>query len=132
MRFPTGLRALNHRDFRLFISGQLISLVGTWMQRVAQSWLVLELTNSPFKLGLISALQSVPMLCFAFVAGAIADRLPKRRVLIGTQTALMGQAFVLAVLVWSGHVQYWHVAVLATCYGLAFTLDMPTRQSFIV
>jgi len=132
MRFPTGLRALNHRDYRLFFSGQLISLIGTWMQSVAQAWLVLELTNSPFKLGLISALQSAPMLCLAFVAGAIADRLPKRRVLIGTQTALMGQAFVLAVLVWSGYARYWHVALLATCYGLAFTLDMPTRQSFVV
>ena len=132
MPFPTGLRALNHRDYRLFFSGQLISLIGTWMQRVAQSWLVLELTNSAFKLGLVSALQSAPMLCLAFVAGAIADRLPKRRVLIGTQTALMGQAFVLAVLVWSGYAQYWHVALLATCYGLANTLDMPTRQSFVV
>ena len=132
MPFPTGLRALNHRDYRLFFSGQLISLIGTWMQRVAQSWLVLELTNSPFKLGLVTALQSAPMLCLAFVAGAIADRLPKRRVLIGTQTALMAQAFVLAVLVWSGYAQYWHVALLATCYGLANTLDMPTRQSFVV
>jgi MFS family permease len=132
MPFPTGLRALNHRDYRLFFSGQLISLIGTWMQRVAQSWLVLEITNSPFKLGLVSALQSAPMLCLAFVAGAIADRLPKRRVLIGTQTALMAQAFVLAVLVWSGYAQYWHVALLATCYGLANTLDMPTRQSFVV
>ena len=73
MRFPTGLRALTHRDFRLFFSGQLISLIGTWAQRVAQSWLVLELTNSPFKLGLISALQSASMLCLAFVAGVIAD-----------------------------------------------------------
>ncbi len=132
MRFPAGLRALNHRDYRLFFSGQLISLVGTWMQRVAQSWLVLELTDSPFKLGLVSALQSAPMLCLAFVAGAIADRLPKRRVLIGTQAALMIQALALAVLVWSGYAQYWHVAVLATCYGLANTLDMPTRQSFVV
>jgi len=132
MQFPVGLRALKHRDYRLFFSGQLVSLVGTWMQRVAQSWLVLELTDSPFKLGLINALQSAPMLCLAFVAGAVADRLPKRRVLIGTQTALMVQALVLAVLVWSGAVQYWHVAVLATCYGLANTLDMPTRQSFVV
>ncbi len=132
MRFPTGLRALNHRDFRLFFSGQFISLIGTWMQSVAQAWLVLELTNSAFKLGLISALQTAPMLCLAFVAGAIADRLPKRRVLVGTQSALMGQALLLAVLVWAGVVQYWHVALLATCYGLAFTLDMPTRQAFVV
>jgi MFS family permease len=132
MRFPTGLRALNHHDYRLFFSGQLVSLIGSWTQRVAQSWLVLELTNSPFKLGLISALQSAPIFCLALVAGAIADRLPKRRVLIGTQIALMVQAFMLAILSWLGHVQYWHVAVLATCYGLAATLDMPTRQSFVV
>ena len=132
MRFPAGLRALNHRDFRLFISGQLISQIGTWMQSVAQSWLVLELTNSPFRLGLISALQYGPMLCLSFVAGAIADRLPKRRVIVATQTALMCQAFVLAFLAWTGHVRYWHVAILATCYGLANTLDMPTRQSFVV
>lgn len=132
MRFPAGLRALDHRDFRLFIGGQLISLIGTWMQSVAQSWLVLELTNSPFKLGLIGTLQFGPMLCFSFIAGAIADRLPKRRVIIGTQTALMCQAFALALLAWLGHVRYWHVAILAGCYGLANTLDMPARQSFIV
>ena len=132
MRFPAGLRALNHRDFRLFISGQLISLIGTWMQSVAQSWLVLELPNSAFKLGLIGTLQFGPMLCFSILAGAIADRLPKRRVILATQTALMLQAFVLSALAWTGHVQYWHVAVLAVCYGLATTLDMPTRQSFIV
>ena len=132
VRFPAALRALRHRDFRLFISGQLISQIGTWMQSVAQSWLVLELTNSAFKLGVIAALQYGPMLFFSFVAGAIADRLPKRRVIIATQTALMCQAFVLALLAWTGQVRYWHVAILATCYGLATTLDMPTRQSFVV
>ena len=132
MRLPAGLRALHHRDFRLFISGQLVSLIGTWMQSVAQSWLVLELTNSPFKLGLIGTLQFGPMLGFSFLAGAIADRLPKRRLIIVTQTALMLQAFTLALLTRTGHVQFWHVAVLAVCYGLANTLDMPTRQSFIV
>jgi MFS family permease len=132
MPFPTGLRALNHRDFRLFWTGQLISLIGTWMQSVGQSWLVLELTNSPFKLGLLGTLQFGPMLCFSFVAGAIADRVPKRRLIIATQTALMLQAFSLSALAWTGHVQYWHVAVLAILYGFANTLDMPTRQSFIV
>jgi len=132
MPFPSGLRALNHRDFRLFFTGQMISLVGTWMQSVGQSWLVLELTNSPLKLGLLGTLQFGPMLCFSFLAGAIADRLPKRRVVIATQTALMCQAFILSALAWTGHVQYWHVAVLATLYGLATTLDLPTRQSFIV
>jgi MFS family permease len=132
MRFPAGLRALNHRDYRLFWAGQLVSLVGTWMQSVGQSWLVLTLTNSPFKLGLIGALQWGPMLCLSFLAGAVADRVPKRRLILAAQTALMLQAFVLAGLTWAGHVQYWHVAILALLYGLAATVDMPARQSFIV
>ena len=132
MPFPRGLRALNHRDFRLFFIGQLISLVGTWMQSVGQAWLVLELTNSAFKLGLIGTLQFGPVLLFSFVAGVIADRVPKRRLIIGTQTAFMLQAFVLSALAWTGHVQYWHVAILAWLYGCASSLDIPTRQSFIV
>ncbi len=132
MPFPAGFRALNHRDFRLFWTGQLVSLIGTWMQSVGQAWLVLELTNSPFKLGLIGTLQFSPMLCFSLLAGAITDRVPKRRLIIATQTALMLQAFALSALAWTGHVQYWHVAVLASLYGFATTLDVPTRQSFIV
>jgi len=131
MPFPPSLRALNHRDFRLFWTGQLVSLIGTWMQSVGQSWLVLELTNSPFKLGLIGTVQFAPMLFLSFVAGVIADRLPKRRLIIATQTALLVQAFGLSALVWTGRVQYWHVAVLATLFGFANTLDLPTRQSFI-
>jgi predicted MFS family arabinose efflux permease len=131
MALPAGLRALGHRDFRLFWCGQLVSLIGTWMQSVGQAWLVLELTNSPFRLGLIGALQFGPILLFSFLSGAISDRVRKRRLLLGTQTALMLQAFTLAVLVWSGHVQFWHVAVLAALYGLATTLDMPSRQAYI-
>lgn len=131
MGLPAGLRALRHRDFRLFWSGQLVSLIGTWMQSVGQSWLVLELTNSPFRLGLIGTLQFGPILLFSFLGGAISDRVRKRRLLIGTQSALMLQAFTLSVLVWSGYVQFWHVAALAALYGLANTLDMPSRQSFI-
>ncbi|HSB41216.1 MAG TPA: MFS transporter [Methylomirabilota bacterium] len=131
MAFPAGLRALGHRDFRLFWCGQLISLIGTWMQSVGQSWLVLELTSSPFRLGLIGALQFGPILLFSFVAGAISDRVRKRRMLLGTQAALMLQALTLSALVWSGHVQFWHVAVLAALYGLANTLDMPSRQSYV-
>jgi len=131
MALPAGLRALGHRDFRLFWCGQLVSLIGTWMQSVGQAWLVLELTNSPFRLGLIGALQFGPILLFSFLSGAISDRVRKRRLLLGTQTALMLQAFTLAALVWSGHVQFWHVAVLAALYGLATTLDMPSRQAYI-
>jgi MFS family permease len=131
MALPAALRALGHRDFRLFWCGQLVSLIGTWMQSVGQSWLVLEVTGSPFRLGLIGALQFGPVLLFSFVAGAVSDRVRKRRMLLGTQTALMLQALILAALVWSGHVQFWHVAVLAALYGLANTLDMPARQSYV-
>jgi MFS family permease len=93
-----GLRALAHRDYRLFWAGQLVSLIGTWMQSVGQAWLVLELTNSPLKLGLLGTLQFGPMLLFAFLAGAIADRVRKRRLILATQTALMLQAFALSAL----------------------------------
>jgi MFS family permease len=131
-RLPGGLRAFRHRDFRLFWVAQLVSLVGTWMQSVAQSWLVLELTNSPLRLGLVGTLQFTPMLLFSFVAGALADRLPKRRLIIASQAVLFVQALCLAALVQFGHVQYWHVAVLALVYGIANTMDMPTRQAFLV
>lgn len=132
MSLPAGLRAFAHRDFRLFWLGQLISLVGTWMQSVAQSWLVLELTNSPFRLGLIGTLQFAPMLFLSFFAGALADRVPKRKLILASQSVLLVQALMLALLVWHGHVQYWHVAVMATLYGLANTVDMPARQAFLV
>jgi MFS family permease len=130
--FPGGLRALNHRDFRVFWSGQLVSLVGTWMQSVAQSWLVLQLSDSPLKLGLIGTFQFAPVLLFSVVAGAIADRLPKRRLLLVTQTALCLQALTLTELVWTGRVRYWHVAVLALLLGCANVIDMPTRQAFVI
>jgi predicted MFS family arabinose efflux permease len=131
-RLPAALRAFRHRDFRLFFSGQLVSLVGTWMQSVAQAWLVLELTDSAFRLGLVSSLQFAPMLVLSFFAGALADRLPKRRLVLVSQSVLFAQALSLALLVHLGHVEYWHVAVLALVYGVANTLDMPTRQAFIV
>src|SRR2546430_1649785 len=92
MVWPTALRAFRYRDFRLFWTGQLVSLVGSWMQSVGQAWIVLELTHSPFKLGVISALQFGPMLFLSFLAGALADRVRKRRLLLLTQSALMLQA----------------------------------------
>jgi MFS family permease len=132
MRLPIALRALEHRDFRLFWSGQLVSVIGTWMQSVAQAWLVLELTDSPFRLGLITTLQFAPMLLLTVVAGAIADRLPKRRLVLASQVVLAAQAVSLATLVATGHVRYWQVAALAAVYGLANAVDLPARQSFIV
>ena len=132
MRPPHWLRALQHRDFRIFWTGQVVSLVGTWMQSVAQSWLVLDLTGSAFLLGVIGALQFGPMLLFSFVAGAVVDRLPKRRVILATQSIFLIQALTMAALVWGGHIRYWHVAVLATVFGLTNTLDLPARQAFVV
>ena len=128
---PAPLRALAHRDFRLFCSGQIVSQVGTWMQSVAQSWLVLELTDSPFRLGLVGTLQFTPILLLSVVAGVLADRVPKRRLLVATQSLMGLQALTLTALVVSGRVQYWHVAVLAAVYGFATALDNPARQSFV-
>lgn len=132
MRFPAGLRALSHRDFRLFWTGQCVSLVGRWMQAIGQSWLVLELTNSPLRLGIVNSLQFAPLLLLSLPAGALADRLPKRPLLIGTQLALMFPALAIAALIWTGTIQYWHVLVMATLMGLATALDMPARQSIVV
>src|SRR5262249_50002144 len=95
------------------------------------SWLVLELTGSPFQLGLVNTLQFTPILLLSAVGGALSDRLGKRRILLVTQAAMMAQAFVLALLVRSGHVRYWHVAVLATIYGVGRAIDIPARQSFL-
>lgn len=132
MALPASLRALRHRDFRIFWLAQLLSLTGTWLQSLGQAWLVLELTGSPFRLGLVSALQFGPFLVLSFVAGVVVDRLPKRRLILVTQCLLACQAAILAALVTTGHVRYWHVAALALAAGIVNTLDMPARQSFIV
>jgi MFS family permease len=124
--------ALRHRNFRLFWFGQLISLIGTWMQTTAQAWLVLELTHSAWLLGVVGALQFLPVMFLSLFGGVLADRLPKRTVLLFTQSSAMLQAFILWVLVASGHVQIWHVLVLASLLGLTNSLDMPTRQAFVV
>src|SRR5579875_3468258 len=124
--------ALRHRNFRLFWFGQLISLIGTWMQTTAQSWLVLELTHSAWWLGLVGALQFLPVMFFALFGGVLADRLPKRTVLIFTQSSAMIQAFILWLLVATGEVRIWQVLILALMLGITNALDMPTRQAFVV
>src|SRR3989441_8945290 len=131
MSLPIGLRALRHPDFRRFFAAQFVAQTGSWMQTVAQSWLVLQISPSPFKLGLIGSLQFAPILLFSIASGALADRLPKRRLLMCTQTALGCLALILAALVASGRVEYWHVAVLAFTSGLANVLEHPARQSFV-
>ena len=102
------------------------------MQNVGQAWLVLELTHSPFKLGVVSALQFLPMLFLSFPAGVLIDYFPKQRIIIMTQAVMMVLAFTLAALQWTGVVQYWQVLVLATILGVANTVDMPARQAFII
>ncbi|MCL6639051.1 MAG: MFS transporter [Firmicutes bacterium] len=124
--------ALAHRNFRLFWTGQLVSLTGTWMQSMAQSWLVLELTGSPFLLGLVGAVQFGPFLLLSLFAGVLADRLPRRRLLLMTQSTLLLLALGLAVDVHLGLVRYWHVLVFAGLAGIANTFDMAGRQSFYV
>ena len=129
---PHGLRAFRHRNFSLFWGGQLISLAGTWMQQVAQGWLVFELTNDPLALGVTAAAQFTPVLVFGLFGGLIADVLPKRQTLIGTQVVAGLLAVVLGLLVASGQVQVWHVFLLAGLLGLVNAVDMPVRQSFVV
>jgi MFS family permease len=122
--------ALKHRNFRLFLAGQAVSLSGTWMQRVAESWLVYELTKSPLALGIIGFATRLPVIFLSLFAGVLADRLDKRKILIVTQTVAMCQAFVLAALTFTGVVRFWHVAVLGTLLGVSESFDTPARQSF--
>jgi len=124
--------SLRHRNYRLFFFGQLVSLIGTWMQNVAQAWLVYALTGSPLKLGIVSFCAGVPVLAFSLWAGVFADRVPKRRLILATQTAMMALAFVLAADVFAGTVQWWHIAILAFLLGTANAFDAPTRQAFVV
>ncbi|MGB9737858.1 MAG: MFS transporter [Chloroflexus aggregans] len=125
-------RALRHRNYRLFFIGQLISLTGTWMQSVAQGWLVLRLSDSPFLLGATAAANSLPVLLFSLFAGTVADRFPKRRILLVTQSTAMVLAAILAFLTFSGVVQIWHVMILALLLGIVNAFDAPARQAFTV
>lgn len=125
-------RALRHRNYRLFFIGQLISLTGTWMQSVAQGWLVLRLSDSPFLLGAAAAANSLPVLLLSLFAGTIADRFPKRRILLITQSTAMVLAAMLAFLTLRGVVQIWHVLILALLLGIVNAFDAPARQAFTV
>src|SRR5579859_5242602 len=130
--FLRTFTALRHHNFRLFWSGQLISLIGTWMQTTGQAWLVLSLTHSAWALSLVGALQFLPVMLFSLFGGVLADRLPKRKVLLFTQSFALLQAVVLWLLVFTGTAQLWQIFVLATLLGLTNSFDMPTRQAFVV
>jgi MFS family permease len=131
-RWQAAGRALRHRNFQLFFSGQLISLVGTWMQTVAQSWLVYRMTGSGLLLGSVGFASQIPVFLVAPLGGITADRMNRQRVVIATQTASMLLAFVLAALTLSHRVQVWHVFVLAALLGVVNAFDIPGRQSFLV
>lgn len=124
--------ALQKKSFRLYWIGQCVSLIGTWMQNVGQSWLVLELTGSAQKLSIISALQFFPMMLFSVFAGPIIDAFPKKRILLFTQTSLALLALILAVLTWTKLIQYWMVVILGLLLGFVQLVDNPCRHAFVI
>src|ERR1700757_533729 len=126
------MRALKHRNFQLFFSGQLISLTGTWMQTVAQSWLVYRLTGSSLLLGSVGFASQIPVFLMAPVGGMAADRFNRQRIVIATQVASMILAIVLALLTLTHMVKVWHIFVLAALLGVVNAFDIPGRQSFLV
>lgn len=125
-------RTLRYRNYRLFFTGQLISLIGTWMQQLALTWLIYRMTNSAFLLGIAGFAGQIPMFLFSSIAGVIADRFNKHRILIITQTLAMLQAVVLAVLTLTGTITIWHILPLLVFLGIVNAFDMPTRQSFVL
>jgi MFS family permease len=130
--FPATLRALRHRNFQLFFSGQLISLIGTWMQSVAQSWLVYRLTGSSLLLGAVGFAGQIPVFLVAPLGGIVADRFNRQRVVVATQVSSMVLAFILAALTLTGTIHAVHIFVLAALLAVVNAFDIPSRQSFLV
>lgn len=124
--------ALTHKNFRYYWLGQCVSLIGTWMQSIGQSWLVLTLTGSPILLGLVGTIQFLPITFLSLFAGVLVDRFPKKKILIVTQTISMLLAFTLSALVFTKTIKYQHILILALILGFTNTFDMPARQSFTV
>jgi len=129
-KLGAGFNALRYRNYRLYWVGQLISIIGTWMQSTAQAWLVFQMTGSAFSLGLVTTLQFLPVMLFSLIGGVIADRLPKRRLMMITQSLLLIQAAIFGGLVASGAIQIWHIYLLAALQGMVNVVDNPARQAF--
>ncbi|HEU5440899.1 MAG TPA: MFS transporter [Ktedonobacterales bacterium] len=129
---PRVASALRHRNYRLYWGGQIVSLTGGSMQAIGQAWLVLELTQSAFQLGVVGALQFLPVLLFSVFGGVVADRWPKRRIVFVTQSAAMLQAFALWALIATNSIHLWQIYMLALLLGLTTSLDQPTRSAFVV
>jgi MFS family permease len=124
--------SLRYRNYRLFFCGQSVSLIGTWMQQIAMSWLVYRLTNSAFLLGVVAFCSQIPAFVLSPLTGVLADRLNKRRILIVTQTVAMAQAFLMAALTLAGVIQVWQVILLGILLGCVYSLDIPARHSFLI
>jgi MFS family permease len=131
-RLSSIVRALRHRNFRLFVAGQSVSLIGTWMQRIAVGWLVYRLTHSAFLLGVVGFAGQIPTFALAPFAGVLADRWDRHRLLIWAQALAMIQAFILSYLVLSGTIEIWHIVALSLVLGVVTAFDMPVRQSFMI
>src|ERR1051325_10030725 len=131
-RWSQTFRALHHRNYQLFFAGQLISLIGTWMDQVAESWLVYRLTGSALLLGTVAFASQIPVFLLAPIGGALADRHDRRRILVATQSSMMLLTFVLAWLTLSHRVQIWHIVTLAALTGIVNAFDLPARQAFVV
>ena len=131
-RFQHVFRALKHRNYRLFFAGQSISLVGTWMQQVALSWLVYRMTNSPFLLGIVGFIGQIPTFLFSPFAGVFADRHNRRNMLVVTQTLSLIQALVLSFLILTKNIHVWQIILLSGLLGIINSFDIPVRQSFTV
>ena len=125
-------RALRHRNYRLFFSGQIISVIGTWMQSIAQLWLVYRLTRSSLLLGLVGFAGQIPVFLLAPVGGVFADRHSRHRIVIATQTSAMLLAFILSALTLLEHIQVWQIMLLASLLGVVNAFEIPARQAFIV
>jgi MFS family permease len=132
LRLPATFRAFQHRNYLLWFVGQGISLIGTWMQTMAQQVLVYQLTGSATSLGIISFIGLIPLIPLSLWGGSITDRFPKRTIILVTQSIMLVQAFLLAALTWSGAIQIWHVYLMAFILGAATAVDLPARQAFTV
>lgn len=130
-QWPDALRALRHRNFQLFFGGQLISLIGTWMDQVAESWLVYRLTGSSLLLGTVAFAGQIPVFLLGPIGGAVADRFDRRKILVTTQSTMMVLAFILAGLTLTHLIQVWHVVLLAALMGVVNAFDIPARQAFL-
>lgn len=127
-----NFHALTHKNFRYFWLGQCASLIGTWMQNIGQSWLVLSITNSPLLLGVLGVVQFIPLTVFSLFAGVVVDRFPKKKILIFTQFSSMLLALILSLLVFTNHIRYGYILIIAFLLGCVNCIDNPARQSFTV